>query len=54
MKGNRPEDKLIVDSPGYKDNRGLVVDISNVINIPEQLHSCKSILPVLLINYHEL
>lgn len=34
IKEKNPEDKPILDSPGYKDSRGLVIDINNMISIP--------------------
>ncbi|KAL4475809.1 hypothetical protein ABPG72_011370 [Tetrahymena utriculariae] len=45
---------VIVDTPGFKDNRSLEVDISNNINVMNVLKACKTVRIVLLISYHEL
>ena len=44
----------LVDTPGFKDNRGTEIDVSNSICITRALQRCKSARIILLINYHEL
>ena len=45
---------VLMDTPGFKDNRGPEIDIANAICISQALSQCQSVRFLLLINYHEL
>ena len=45
---------MICDTPGFEDSRGVEIDIANGIGITSALQGCRSVRPLLLINYHEL
>lgn len=45
--------RIIIDSPGIKDNRSLEIDITNNLNIMEVLKKCNSVRFLFLVNYHE-
>jgi hypothetical protein len=44
----------VCDTPGFEDTDGAEVDISNSIGIYEALRECKSVVIVLIVNYHQL
>lgn len=45
---------FLIDSPGFKDNRGVEIDIANNLSVSLAFKSCSSILPVLVFNYHDM
>jgi hypothetical protein len=47
-------DIFICDIPGYCDNRGVEIEISNTICISKGLKVCKAVKPLLLLNFHEI
>lgn len=49
--GYEKKDVIICDTPGLGDTAGAEVDIANAISIIEAIRSCKSVKPVILVNY---
>ncbi|KAL4512825.1 hypothetical protein ABPG72_017510 [Tetrahymena utriculariae] len=47
-------DFFICDTPGFKDSRGFEVELSNSICLFNFIKQCKSICPILTINYNDL
>ncbi|KAL4512820.1 hypothetical protein ABPG72_017505 [Tetrahymena utriculariae] len=47
-------DFFICDTPGFKDSRGFEVELSNTICLTNFVKKCRSICPILTINYYDL
>ncbi|KAL4481676.1 hypothetical protein ABPG74_007765 [Tetrahymena malaccensis] len=47
-------DFFICDTPGFKDSRGFEEELSNSICLSNFVKQCRSICPILTINYHDL
>ena len=43
-----------IDCPGFLDNRGAEINISNAVNIKQAIHAAKSIVVVVVLNYFTL
>ncbi|EAR94028.2 50S ribosome-binding GTPase (macronuclear) [Tetrahymena thermophila SB210] len=56
LKAKQLEDSdfFICDTPGFKDSRGFEVELSNSICLINFIKQCKSICPILTINYNDL
>lgn len=45
---------FVVDSPGFDDSAGPLVDVANMVGLHDCLRACSAAVPVLLINYNSL
>ncbi|KAH3758514.1 50S ribosome-binding GTPase [Pelomyxa schiedti] len=45
---------FVVDSPGFDDSAGPLVDVANMVGLHDCLRACSAVVPVLLINYNSL
>ena len=45
---------LCVDAPGFKDTEGIEIEVANFVSVGEVIRLCKSLVPVIVVDYNSL
>jgi len=53
LKGIKDDDNMVfVDTPGFRDNRGHVIDLSNAVSIKNVITSAETVRLLVVISYY--